>query len=195
MSFVSIVLCKEYLSVMADSRSSEVYKDGRFHKVISENEEKIIPMTNFSFYTITGISEYAKEFIENSRLEVSIVNERGILKNTADIMKWFNSSIKHIGYKNSFGLSIGGKSIDGDFKFYSFNSDDKIINEIKYQENELKYELSVPIGTDYELVENKFKWLYNEIYDGTIETMLQVQQNLNNCRFCRITYCFFVPIH
>lgn len=37
MSFVSIILCDDYTSVIAESCGSKIYKDGRFHKSVCRN--------------------------------------------------------------------------------------------------------------------------------------------------------------
>jgi len=37
MNFVSIMLCGDYISVIAESRGSKIYKDGRFHKSVCRN--------------------------------------------------------------------------------------------------------------------------------------------------------------
>jgi DNA primase large subunit len=180
MSFISVILCEKYMSVMADSRGSEVYIDGRFHKVISENENKINILSSSVFYSITGISEYARDFIKRTTMDRIICDNDGNLVDESKIKKWFNSSIKYMNYSYDFSLSFGGKAKSNEFILYGFESDKKILTVQKSNQNDLKYELSVPNDVSYELVENKFKELYNLYYNGTQSSMKTIQEVLND---------------
>lgn len=177
MSFVSIILCNNFLSVMADSRASEIYKDGSFHKVISEDDDKIRNFSDSTFYVITGILQYALDFIEKSNMNNLIINN-GKLKSSDDIEKWYNDSLNLLNYDYSFGLSFGGISVDNKLRFYSIESDKKNLVEHNCNQN-LVYDLSSSQYVSTEWVTQQFIDLY-KIYDGTSSSMLKVQGILND---------------
>ncbi|MGC7872755.1 hypothetical protein ACPUYX_14680 [Desulfosporosinus sp. SYSU MS00001] len=178
MSFVSIVIANSFVSVMTDSRTSELNSDGTIYRVKSEDYPKIFSLSDNAFIAMAGLVEDAQEFIECSRLKQAIL-EHGLLKEKYEITKWLESVRQHIITDYNFKVFFGGLTITNELKVYIINSKIKELAELEYSENEIGYYLSPSQYIDKGWVENLFKELYR-LYDGTPETMKVVQELLND---------------
>ncbi|WP_088225756.1 hypothetical protein [Desulfosporosinus sp. FKB] len=178
MSFVSLVIANSFVSVMADSRTSELNSDGTINKVKSEDYPKIFYLSDNTFMAMAGLVEDAQEFIEFSSLEQSIL-ERGLLKEKYEITEWLEGVRQYIITDNNFKVFLGGLTIANELKVYIIDSTIRVLEELEYSENEIGYYLSPSQYIDKSWVENIFKELYR-IFDGTPETMKVVQELLND---------------
>lgn len=178
MSFVSLVIANSFVSVMADSRTSELNSDGTINKVKSEDYPKIFCLSDNTFMAMAGLVEDAQEFIEFSSLEQSIL-ERGLLKEKYEITEWLEGVRQYIITDNNFKVFLGGLTIANELKVYIIDSTIRVLEELEYSENEIGYYLSPSQYIDKSWVENIFKELYR-IFDGTPETMKVVQELLND---------------
>ncbi|OMD67593.1 hypothetical protein BSK50_29940, partial [Paenibacillus odorifer] len=121
MSFVSIIVNNDFLSVMADSRAVELYVDGRIHRILTEDMDKIQKISDRAFYTITGVNEDAIEFIQKSEMINSLLLDGLIIPET-DILKWFAQNKELMTKELFFRISFGGLSINNEFQVYSIKN-------------------------------------------------------------------------
>lgn len=178
MSFISVVVCKNYLNVMADGRAVELYKNGDVHRVLEEDRDKIILITDNMFIAITGIVEDAEDFIQNSNLMQNIL-DKGLIRAKRDLDLWFSNNIHHIITDYSYRIIFGGISTNDDFKVYEINSESKDLCELVYEEDHLSYSLSGSKVMDAESIANYFISLCR-FYNEKAETMLEIQAILND---------------
>lgn len=173
MSFVSIILQPNFLSVMTDSRVSEKYVDGRFYRAVSDDFNKIVRISSKVFYVIIGSNEEANIFIERSRMITEVLKD-DLLNNCEKIMKWFNNNIEILDCDYSFTILIGGKNVNDELIFYILKSKHKSIEEVKIiNQQETKYFVS------NEIANNMILELYSRC-NGTIDSVLKIQKKLND---------------
>lgn len=124
MSFVSVILCDDYITVMADSRAVELYTDGSIHRIINDNSNKITQLSDNVFFVVNGIVEDAQRFIDKSNLQQTIL-ENGKLKEKDALYKWYNSSLHYIIAGSDFRIQFGGLTIANELKVYCIESNEK----------------------------------------------------------------------
>lgn len=143
MSFISIIICDHYLSVMADSRASVLDISGAFFKVKNDNVEKICMTSDVTFYTISGLYEDAIDFLTKSNF-TSLIKADGTLKDKTGIITWFSEN-RHLLLQRdflSYDLYFGGYSFDED-NFVLYSIDGKTQNiDFKYGDESPSYTLA-----------------------------------------------------
>lgn len=179
MSFVSVTVCNRFLTVMADSRTVKLYTNGDIHSIVEENKDKIITISDNAFITITGANEDAENFIDKSNLFKEVLKE-GKLKETKDLNEWFNNSKKYIITDYHFNIHLGGMDVNDKLLIYDIKSSKKELKKLEYIEDNLSYEFSGLKDINNTFIENTFKELCKTNFNGTAESMLNVQAQLND---------------
>lgn len=178
MSFISVVVCNNFITVMADSRASEIYTNGDVHRVLDENFIKIKPLNDNVFVVVSGIVEDAQSFMDKSNLNEIILDD-GKLRGKEELESWFSDVSKYVVTIQRFRIQFGGLTKDNKLKVFSIDSEAKKLEEIVYEENKLGYSLSRLNNLDVNYIRDTFIELCNN-YDGTAESMLRVQGTLND---------------
>lgn len=178
MSFISVVICDSFISVMADSRVVELYSNGNVHRVIDEDYDKITPLNNNVFVVFSGCNEDVQAFIDNSNLCEAIL-DNGKLRQEDELNRWFNSVSHYVVTNYSFRIHFGGLTKDNKLKAYQIASKTKDLKELVYQENHLSYDLSSLKDLEDNFIIGTFLELCNK-YNGTVESMVKIQETLND---------------
>jgi hypothetical protein len=178
MSFVSVVVGSEFITIVADRRAIEVLPNGEYGRIIDEEAEKIAVPTEKVFYSIVGIVHLALDFIKHSKMVETLINENQRLVSKEKVKAWYESN-KSILKGLKFGIVFGGESEDGFLRVFSIDS---LKSEFK--------ETTSPIGMINTIVFPSSKLdqgiplkLFSELYgvsDGSVESTLEIQEKLND---------------
>lgn len=176
MSFISVVVCSEYLSAVSDRRAINVHPDGKL-SIKSENTHKMGKLSDCGFIGVVGFIRNAYKFIKESHLTDNILNDRGEIIEEI-LHKWFNNNICKI-EGSDYTIIFGGRTSTNEFKVYTIEGNTKKIEEIKCMNDKFKYGLYHSNQISYK----KIKLMFNELcknYDGTMESMQEIQEKLND---------------
>ncbi|MGG4481215.1 hypothetical protein [Paenibacillus illinoisensis] len=175
MSFVSVVVCEDFLSVVADGRATNTIVG----KIDSEYEQKIHKIGENVFYSNTGFVDPSVEFILNSNLKNSIVTN-GVLSDESDIRSWYEE-VKVLIKKNLFfEIRFGGLSVNNKFEVYLINSVENDIQKLNYKKGTIAYSLASSDNLMKKISEEYFVKKYTELRVENLSIVRGIQESLND---------------
>jgi hypothetical protein len=175
MSFVSIVVCEDFLSVVADRRSTNI----NTNKIDNEFEQKIHKIGNNVFYSNTGLIDPSVEFIVNSNLNNSIVTN-DLLSDESEIRSWYDEVKLFISKEHFFEIRFGGLSVNNKFEVYLINSIENDLQKINYNRGSIAYSLASSSSISNKIPVDYFIKQYNKLRVENLSIIRNLQESLND---------------
>ncbi|MFS0855184.1 hypothetical protein [Paenibacillus taichungensis] len=174
MSFVSVVVCEDFLSVVADSRATNTITG----EIDNEYEQKIHTIGEKVFYSNTGLVDPFMEFTINSKLINSIVTN-GLLRSETEIRSWYKKIQRLIKKDLFFEVRFGGLSVNNKFDVYLINSIENDIQKITYKRDGIAYSLAGSVQFKKES-EDYFITQYKRLRVESPPIIRKLQESLND---------------
>ncbi|WP_413986449.1 hypothetical protein [Paenibacillus polymyxa] len=175
MSFVSIIVCNDYLSVVADSRAVNTISG----EIDNEYEQKIFEIGEYVFIVNTGYISDAAQFLLNSKLDQSVVLN-GLLKDEKEIRNWFNTIKDYTNTDSFFEVKFGGLSVENKFQVYTISSKEDDIIKINYTNSEIGYSFASSPHTPNDLPLKLFAQQYQNLKEDNLESVRKLQESIND---------------
>lgn len=177
MSFISITLSENFLTIVSDGRSTELKSDGTLGEVTDENAIKLSLLSDTSFFCLVGSSEDAIIYLSDSKL-YELLDEKGLLIEDA-LGKWFEDNI-HLIKGLKFSVSFGGITSSNKLKVFSIDSEIKVLQELTYKKDRMGYSLFCSRNVSNNHIDKVFNEILDEYPLLNMDNVLESQYRLND---------------
>ncbi|MEK4289401.1 hypothetical protein [Paenibacillus sp. FSL P4-0502] len=177
MSFISVIIGDDFISIVADSRETECLNSGE-RRVVYEFAEKITKVSDYSFFAMVGECSAGFDFIDVSHLKNMAYNRNGKIVSSHEMMLWHEVTRKSL--RGKFNLIIGGVDIFNRIVCYILNSTNTELSEIIADDGKAQSIIFPSTSVDKDLPMEMLNSLLDIRKNETIESYVAIQYALND---------------